>query len=73
VAVALSPDGATLLVLTSGFNRLADQSGRRTVDACGESVFVYDVTAGAPRQRQVIMLPTPSRASRGIPTAAVLP
>jgi DNA-binding beta-propeller fold protein YncE len=56
VALALSPDGATLLVLTSGFNRLADQSGRRAVDASREYVFVYDVTAGAPRQRQVIML-----------------
>jgi endonuclease/exonuclease/phosphatase family metal-dependent hydrolase len=28
-ALALSPDGATLLVLTSGFNRMADASGRR--------------------------------------------
>src|SRR6202022_3396292 len=40
VALALSPDGSTLLVLTSGFNRLADRSGRRAADASNEYVFV---------------------------------
>jgi DNA-binding beta-propeller fold protein YncE len=55
-ALALSPDGATLLVLTSGFNRLADAAGRRAPQYFNEYVFVYDVRAGAPRQRQVLAL-----------------
>ena len=56
VALALSPDGATLLVLTSGFNRLADAAGRRSPENSGEYVFVYDVRSGEPRQRQVLRL-----------------
>ena len=56
VALALSPDGATLLVLTSGFNRLADATGRRAADASNEYIFVYDVGDGVPRQRQVLQL-----------------
>jgi YVTN family beta-propeller protein len=56
VALALSPDGATLLVQTSGYNRLADRAGRRAAGASSDYVFVYDVAAGAPRQRQVIKL-----------------
>ncbi len=56
VALALSPDGATLLVLTSGFNRLADAAGRRSPENSGEYVFVYDVRSGEPRQRQLLRL-----------------
>ena len=64
VRTALSPDGATLLVLTSGYNRLNYESGamlgQRDVSASGEYIFVFDV-AGAnrnsPVQRQVIPVP----------------
>jgi DNA-binding beta-propeller fold protein YncE len=57
VATALSPDGTTLLVLTSGYNRLYDEAGERIEAASGEYVFVYDVANGAPRETQVLGVP----------------
>ena len=57
VAVRPSPDGTMLLVLTSGFNRLADASGRRSPEGSNEYVFIFDITGSAPRQRQVLRLP----------------
>jgi YVTN family beta-propeller protein len=57
VATALSPDGATLLVLTAGYNRVFDRDGERVEEASGEYVFVYDVAAGAPRELQVVGVP----------------
>lgn len=54
VATALSPDGATLLVLTSGYNRFYGAVGEH-ITASGEYVFVYDVSqAGVPRETQVV-------------------
>lgn len=58
VATALSPDGRTLLVLTAGYNRVFDASGARIDDASQEHVFVYDVSAGAPRETQVVAVPS---------------
>ncbi|MFN8620931.1 MAG: YncE family protein [Chloroflexota bacterium] len=64
VSAALSPDGRTLLVLTSGYNRIARPDGKP--DALGslydwpasqEYVFVYDVSGGAPVQQQVVTIP----------------
>jgi YVTN family beta-propeller protein len=46
VASALSPDGKTLLVLTSGYNRTYDAGGRLRPEASTEHVFVYDVPVG---------------------------
>jgi YVTN family beta-propeller protein len=57
VATALSPDGRTLLVLTSGYNRVYREAGQRVDAASSEYVFVYDVTGGAPRETQVILVP----------------
>jgi len=60
VKTALSPDGRTLLVLTSGYNRLNDSTGKRDPAASNEYVFVYDVSgsnARNPVQRQVIQVP----------------
>ncbi len=64
VRTALSPDGNTLLILTSGYNRLNYSSG---VDAgqpepfaSNEYVFVYDVSGThrrAPVQKQVLLIP----------------
>src|SRR3569623_2546467 len=42
-AVALSPDGRTLLILTSGFNRMLGPDGKAIRDQSSEYVFVYDV------------------------------
>jgi DNA-binding beta-propeller fold protein YncE len=56
-ALALSPDGRTLLLLTSGFNRLDDASGKIIPALSNEYVFVYDVASGVPRRRQVLQIP----------------
>jgi DNA-binding beta-propeller fold protein YncE len=53
-AVALSPDGKTLLVLTSGFNRTFGPDGKIIPERSNEYVFVWDVYGRAPVKRQVI-------------------
>src|SRR5262249_35982202 len=73
VTSALSPDGSTLLILTSGFNNgfaredgtaivypvLDPSTGQPTGDttSSAEWVFVYDVSSGLPVQKQKINLP----------------
>jgi YVTN family beta-propeller protein len=62
-----SPDGKTLLVLTSGYNETnwipSDAPTQNVVGYedpknSGEWVFVYDISSnGAPTQKQVLMLP----------------
>lgn len=54
VDIATSPDGKTLLVLTSGYNRNYDANAHR---GGNEFVFVYDVTAGHPVKKQVLQVP----------------
>jgi YVTN family beta-propeller protein len=74
VSTALSPDGTTLLILTSGYNTgfstdtgapivypvLDPATGQPTSQTTGnaEWVFVYDVTGAAPVQKQKFNLPT---------------
>lgn len=57
VSTAVSPDGKTLLILTSGYNRNNDANGKQVASASTEYVFVYDVSASAPQQRQVLQVP----------------
>jgi DNA-binding beta-propeller fold protein YncE len=57
IATALSPDGRTLLVLTSGFNRVYDIKSKIVPELSNEYVFVYDVTRGLPVKRQAIPIP----------------
>ncbi len=57
VSAAMSPDGTALLVLTSGFNRVNGADGKQVAAASGEYVFVFDVSNGAPVQRQVLQVP----------------
>ncbi len=53
----ISPDGKTLLILTSGYNLIEDSSGNHTGTDSGEFVFVYDIsTPGSPMQTQVVFL-----------------
>jgi DNA-binding beta-propeller fold protein YncE len=62
---AVSPDGATLLVLTSGYNNLSYSApgasfGSFEPSASNEYVFVYDIAghnAGHPALAQVIQIP----------------
>ncbi|MGB8010795.1 MAG: bifunctional YncE family protein/alkaline phosphatase family protein [Terriglobales bacterium] len=54
---AISPDGNTLLILTSGYNLMENASGNYSGADSGEFVFVYDIsTPSAPVQTQVVFL-----------------
>jgi len=53
-AVALSPNGRTLLILTSGFNRQYDPKGDLVPALSQEFVFVFDVSGSAPVQKQAV-------------------
>ena len=53
-SVALSPDGRTLLILTSGYNLVFGTDGKPTPAMSTEFVFVFDVSGDAPVQRQAI-------------------
>jgi YVTN family beta-propeller protein len=57
VTTAVSPDGNTLLILTSGYNRNNDPTGRRIPEESNEYVFVYDISSDAPVKRQVLQVP----------------
>jgi hypothetical protein len=58
VTSVLSPDGGTLLILTSGFNQNLDATGNVDPNTSNEYVFVFDVTGPSPRQVQVIQIAT---------------
>jgi YVTN family beta-propeller protein len=53
VATAISPDGKTLLVLTSGYNRFTGNDGR---SLSNEYVFVYDISQKQPVRTQVLQV-----------------
>ena len=57
VALARSPDGRTLLVLTSGYNRSFGTDGRIAPQQSREYVFVYDIADRIPAKRQVLRVP----------------
>jgi DNA-binding beta-propeller fold protein YncE len=54
VSTAVSPDGGTLLVLTSGFTEVRDAKGVKDKKASMEFIFVFDITNGQPRQIQAL-------------------
>jgi DNA-binding beta-propeller fold protein YncE len=56
-AVALSPDGKTLAIVTSGFNLMFGADGKAIPDQSKEYVFLYDVSGPTPVKRQVIAVP----------------
>lgn len=61
VTTAVSPDGKTLLVLTSGYNSQNFTSGANAGSTnpadSNEYVFVFDISAGNPVQKQVLLVP----------------
>src|SRR5262245_8466509 len=57
VATATSPDGNTLLILTSGFNRNANKAGTGIPAESNEYVFVYDISGSNPVKHQVLQIP----------------
>jgi hypothetical protein len=58
VTSTLSPDGRTLLVLTSGYNRNYDANGKLIACDSNEYVFAFDITTGTPVKKQVIQVPS---------------
>lgn len=57
VTSAVSPNGKTLLVLTSGYNLNLDSNGNAIANASTEYVFVFDISSGPPVQTQVLTVP----------------
>ena len=57
VSTAISPDGNTLLILTSGYNIRYDSNGNLVPQESNEYVFVYDIRAQPPRKMQVVQVP----------------
>jgi YVTN family beta-propeller protein len=57
VSTVVSPDGKTLLILTSGYNLLSDASGAPVPEASTEFVFVYDLTGKSPVFKQAVPVP----------------
>ena len=56
IATALSPNGNTLLVLTSGYNRVSDIKAKSVPELSNEYVFVYDVRQNPPAKLQVLQI-----------------
>src|SRR5271165_3455017 len=50
VTTVASHNGKTLLVLTSGFNRVSTPEGKKDDDASNEYVFVFDISSRTPKQ-----------------------
>jgi len=61
VTTAVSPDGKTLLILTSGYNSQNFTSGPNAGNGnpaeSSEYIFVFDISAGKPLQTQVLQVP----------------
>jgi DNA-binding beta-propeller fold protein YncE len=61
VTTVVSPDGKTLLILTSGYNLWNYTTGANAGNAnpadSNEYVFVFDISGAAPVQKQVIQVP----------------
>src|SRR5579859_680976 len=57
ISTAVSPDGNTLLILTSGYNRNNDAKAKAIPAQTSEYVFVFDLRGAAPRKQQVLRVP----------------
>ena len=61
VSTAISPDGNTLLILTSGYNSQnftsGPNKGNTNPDESNEYIFVFNISGGKPLQTQVLQVP----------------
>jgi DNA-binding beta-propeller fold protein YncE len=57
VTTVESPDGSTLLVLTSGFNRMDGPDGHEIKKDSNEYVFVFDISQARPQLSQTLEIP----------------
>lgn len=53
----ISPDGTTLLILTSGYNRSVGPDGENIPGESTEHVFVYDIGGDSPELLQTLQVP----------------
>ena len=56
-AVAVSPDGAEMLVLTSGFNRIVGEDGKVIPEQSGQYLFRYAIDANGSHLVQTLTVP----------------
>ena len=56
VTSVMSPDGRTLLVLTSGYNLVKTSAGATNAAESTQFIFVYDISKPAPVRSQVIQV-----------------
>ena len=56
VSTVVSPDGKTLLILTSGYNLLNSANGSRNTADSTQFVFVYDISNNLPVKKQVVQV-----------------
>jgi YVTN family beta-propeller protein len=54
ISTAVSPDGNTLLILTSGYNRNNDAKAKAIPSQTSEYVFVFDLLSAVPIKQQVL-------------------
>jgi DNA-binding beta-propeller fold protein YncE len=52
----VSPDGKTLLILTTGYNRFFNASDQEPAADSNEYVFVYDISTDKPIKKQVLQV-----------------
>jgi len=57
ISFAVSPDGGTALILSSGFNKRVGPDGKPIAALSGEYVFIFDLREGIPGQKQVLTIP----------------
>jgi DNA-binding beta-propeller fold protein YncE len=57
ISSVVSPDKKTMLVLTSGFNRVNGTDGKPIPEASNEYVFVYDISTHTANKKQVLQVP----------------
>ena len=60
VTTVVSPDRKTLLVLTSGYNRVYNTNGQLSQGYAPDSneyVFIYDISTHTPLKKQVVQIP----------------
>lgn len=71
-AMALSPDGKTLAILTSGYNRMNGPDGKFVASQSNEYVFLFDVAGEAPVQRQALTIANSFQGLAWAPDGAAL-
>jgi YVTN family beta-propeller protein len=57
MTIATSPDGKTMLVLTSGYNQWYNSAGKVDRPASTEWIFVFDISSGSAKEVQALSVP----------------